>query len=64
MNEKGTFAMTHSRNDAFDAYEAEWNDRLKLSFAADAQGRIERLSIPLEQAVSDVVFVRQQTVSA
>ena len=64
MNEKGTFAMTHSRDDAFDTYEAEWNDRLKLSFAAGAQGRLERLSIPLEEAVSDIVFVRQQTVSA
>lgn len=59
LNEKLTFAMTHCHDDVFDAYEAEWDDRLKLGFAADAQGRIERLSIPLQEAVSDIVFVRQ-----
>lgn len=59
MNEKRTFAMTHCCDDVFDAHEAEWNDHLKLSFATDAQGRIGHLSIPLEKAVSDIIFVRR-----
>jgi len=59
MNEKWAFAMTHSHDDAFDAHKAEWDNRLRLIFAADAQGRIERLSILLEEAVSDIVFVRR-----
>ena len=62
MNDKKTFALTLAHDDIFDAHEPDWDDRLKLAFIADAQGQIGSLSIPLEEAVADIVFVRQAEV--
>ena len=59
MNDKKNFALTLAHDDIFDAYEPDWDDHLKLTFIADAQDRIGSLSIPLEEAVADIVFVRQ-----
>ena len=56
--------MTLAHDDIFDAHEPDWDDRLKLTFIADAQDRIGSLSIPLEDAVADIVFVRQAEVDA
>ena len=59
MNDKKIFALTLAHDDIFDAHEPDWDDRLKLTFIADAQGRIGSLSIPLEEAVADIVFILQ-----
>jgi len=64
MNDKKTFALTLAHDDVFDAHEPDWDDRLKLTFVVDEQGRIGSLSIPLEEAVVEIVFVRQAEVDA
>ncbi len=64
MNDKKTFSLTLAHDNIFDAHEPDWDDRLKLTFFADAQGRIESLSIPLEEAVADITFGRQAEVGA
>ena len=64
MNDKKTFSLTLAHDDIFDAHEPDWDDRLRLTFFTDAQGRIESLSIPLEEAVADIIFVRQAEVGA
>jgi CubicO group peptidase (beta-lactamase class C family) len=64
MNDKKTFALALAHDDIFDAHEPDWDDRLKITFIANAQGRIRSLSIPLEEAVAEIVFVRQAEVDA
>ncbi|GEM_PF-3237273 len=64
MNDKKIFALTLAHDDIFDAHEPDWDDRLKLTFIADAQGRIGSLSIPLEEAVADIVFILQAETGA
>jgi len=60
MNDKKTFALALAHDDLFDAHEPGWDDWLKLTFAAGADGRIASLSIPLEESVADIVFTRQE----
>jgi hypothetical protein len=64
MNNKKNFTLTLAHDDTFDAREPDWDDRLKLTFIADAQGRIRSLSIPLEEAVADIVFICQAEIDA
>ena len=59
MNNKKSFTLTLAHDDTFEAHEPDWDDRLKLTFIAEAQGRICSLSLPLEEAVADIVFIRQ-----
>ena len=64
MNNKKSFTLTLAHDDTFEAYEPDWDDRLKLTFIAEAQGRICSLSLPLEEAVADIVFIRPAEIDA
>ncbi len=59
LNDRWTFEMTHTDGDTFEAQESEWDNHLKIKFAVDGQEQIASLSIPLEEAVHDIVFIRQ-----
>lgn len=53
--------MRHLRGDVFEMDRPRWEARDLISFQADADGRIDRLSIPFEQATEPIVFRKAKT---
>ncbi len=51
-------SISHFHYDIFEVYDEIYERRLKVSFFIDFKGNIEKLSIPLEQAVEPIVFRR------
>jgi CubicO group peptidase (beta-lactamase class C family) len=59
INEKITLPLSHYHYDYFEAYWETWDSYRKLAFGADSRGRVSRLTIQMEPAVKDAVFVRR-----
>jgi CubicO group peptidase (beta-lactamase class C family) len=52
-------ALTHYHYDIFELYAEVLDTRLKATFLTNVQGDIDRVSIPFESSVGDIVFARQ-----
>jgi len=50
--------LRHSHHDVFELDRPLWSTREHLSFFTDAEGRIDRLAVPLEPEVDPIVFKR------
>lgn len=53
-----SFPLEHYHYDIFDLIWELFDTRLKVSFFTDVKGNIQRLSVPLEAAVDEIVFTR------
>jgi len=53
------FGATHYHYDIFELRSEALDTRLKASFLTNVQGDIDRVSIPFESSVGDIVFARQ-----
>lgn len=53
------FGATHYHYDIFELRAEALDTRLKASFLTNVQGDIDRVSIPFESSVGDIVFARQ-----
>jgi CubicO group peptidase (beta-lactamase class C family) len=53
-----SFPLEHYHYDIFELTWELFDTRLKVSFFTDVKGNIQRLSVPLEPAVDEIVFTR------
>jgi len=54
------YRASHYHYDVFELREIRGQGRLKLTFTAAADGRLTRVSIPLQEGTSDIVFEREE----
>ena len=53
-------ALRHYHYDVFEATDAQFN-KMKFSFGLNGKGDVERISVPLQSGVADILFTRKAT---